>query len=280
MYYLQLKLTRAQLKKLKRIYKHGDKYAGYIRISKKQLDFDNLDNHKAPDMLKITREELAKINSYNRKLPKNKTGFDIWINKERLLEQQPYNNGGNFTIDKLLNTIDDEKHHSKEYINNEIKKILFPIHSLSNFDIEAYAKLLKINIDVLAKDKVRKPPRQNQAYIINLDDSGSSGTHWVGLLKSKNKNEGGATLYYDSYGVEYPPQSVIDLGIKNLLANDSTHQYLGDNSILCGYYCLKIIKSVIVDGMSYDESLDQFEELNDIYTKDLENMDIADNLFL
>ena len=281
MYYLQLNLNPTQLRKVKKIWKHGDKYAGYIRISKKQLDWNNRQNHEGQDLIKINREELKRINTYNKKKDKNKKGFDIYITRERLIEQMPFQNGGTITIDKLIgetrrNDLD------KDTINKSIKNIIFPIHPLTNFDIEGYAKLLQLNLKVLPRNLIKYEHinRPNSAVVINLDDDKGQGTHWTCIIHHPDKKIEKGILYYDSYGIEYPPQEVMDMNIKNLVANDSTHQYLGENSVLCGYYCLKVIKSIFIDKMDYDDALDQFNELDDIYEKDLENMDIADNLFL
>ena len=281
MYYLQLNLNPTQLRKVKKIWKHGDKYAGYIRISKKQLDWNNRQNHEGQDLIKINREELKRINTYNKKKDKNKKGFDIYITRERLIEQMPFQNGGTITIDKLIgetrkNDLD------KDTINKSIKNILFPIHPLTNFDILGYAKLLQLNLKVLPRNLIKYEHinRPNSAVVINLDDDKGQGTHWTCIIHHPDKKIEKGILYYDSYGIEYPPQEVMDMNIKNLVANDSTHQYLGENSILCGYYCLKVIKSIFIDKMDYDDALDQFNELDDIYEKNLENMDIADNLFL
>ena len=281
MYYLQLNLNPTQLRKVKKIWKHGDKYAGYIRISKKQLDWNNRQNHEGQDLIKINREELKRINTYNKKKDKNKKGFDIYITRERLIEQMPFQNGGTITIDKLIgetrrNDLD------KETINKSIKNILFPIHPLTNFDIEGYAKLLQLNLKVLPRNLIKYEHinRPNSAVVINLDDDKGQGTHWVCLVHHPNKKIEKGILYYDSYGVEFPTQEIMDMNIKNLVANDSTHQHLGENSVLCGYYCLKVIKSIFLDKMDYDDALDQFNELDDIYEKDLNNMDLADNLFL
>ncbi len=281
MYYLQLNLNPTQLRKVKKIWKHGDKYAGYIRISKKQLDWNNRQNHEGQDLIKINREELKRINTYNKKKDKNKKGFDIYITRERLIEQMPFQNGGTITIDKLIgetrrNDLD------KDTINKSIKNILFPIHPLTNFDIEGYAKLLQLNLKVLPRNLIKYEHinRPNSAVVINLDDDKGQGTHWTCIIHHPDKKIEKGILYYDSYGIEYPPQEVMDMNIKNLVANDSTHQYLGENSILCGYYCLKVIKSIFIDKMDYDDALDQFNELDDIYEKSAKNMDIADNLFL
>ena len=47
---------------------------------------------------------------------------------------------------------------------------LFPIHSLSNFDIEDYLTELGIKHKVVPKGKLpKRPPPPNAVYIINLD---------------------------------------------------------------------------------------------------------------
>ena len=39
----------------------------------------------------------------------------------------------------------------------------------------------------------------------NLDDKKSKGTHWVSLFSDRN-----ATVYFDSLGIEYIPQEVLN----------------------------------------------------------------------
>jgi hypothetical protein len=43
-----------------------------------------------------------------------------------------------------------------------------------------------------------------------------------------------------------------------ILANNSQHQAL--NSILCGYYVLRVIKSVLGEGKSYQEAMAEFTD--------------------
>lgn len=130
---------------------------------------------------------------------------------------------------------------------------LFPIHSLSNFDIEDYLTELNIRHIVVPKGKLpKRPPPPNAVYVINLDDT--EGTHWVALLHKKGKSD---LLYYDSYGVDYPPQRVMDYKAK-ILANNSQHQEF--DSILCGYYVLRVIKSVLGEGKSYQEAMAEFTD--------------------
>jgi hypothetical protein len=156
--------------------------------------------------------------------------------------------------------------------NKKIEQIMFPIHSLYNTDISKYLKLLKIRHEVVAKDNIpSRLPKGNFALVINLDDSNSSGTHWVCLIQSTKKQN---LLYYDSFGVEHPPQQVIDLeNRRGIVANNSQHQDV--ESILCGYYCCRVIKRCLYDNMSYINTMKEFKD-----NPHPHNEDIADDLFL
>ena len=43
------------------------------------------------------------------------------------------------------------------------------------------------------------------AYVINIDDKRSTGTHWVSLFVDRN-----TAVYFDSFGIEYIPQEVLN----------------------------------------------------------------------
>ena len=43
------------------------------------------------------------------------------------------------------------------------------------------------------------------AYVINIDDKKSKGTHWVSLFFDRN-----TVVYFDSFGIEYIPQKVLN----------------------------------------------------------------------
>ena len=43
------------------------------------------------------------------------------------------------------------------------------------------------------------------AYVMNLDDENSKGTHWVSLFTDKN-----LAIYFDYFGIEYIPQEVLN----------------------------------------------------------------------
>ena len=74
-----------------------------------------------------------------------------------------------------------------------------PLHSLTNFEIQKYYQNKpKFNcfysINSLPKIK-------DGAYVINLDEYKSIGTHWIALYVT-----GDNVTYFDSFGVEHIPK--------------------------------------------------------------------------
>ena len=82
-------------------------------------------------------------------------------------------------------------------------------------------------------------PRRHKAYVINLDDKNSKGTHWVSLFTDRN-----LAAYFDSFGIEYICQ-----GVLNKIRNKSiTHNILriqDNQSITCGFYCTTFIEYML-----------------------------------
>jgi hypothetical protein len=63
------------------------------------------------------------------------------------------------------------------------------------------------------------------------------------------------------------------VGENNMYVSNGQNQYLV--SIMCGYYCIKMCKSILLDGMDFKTAVEQFsDEPNE------KNRDIADNLFI
>ena len=70
------------------------------------------------------------------------------------------------------------------------------------------------------------------AYVINLDEYGDVGTHWIALFC--NRSEIG---YFDSVGVEHIPEEIKEVvGNKNIMVNIFRVQ--ANNSVMCGYFCI------------------------------------------
>ena len=88
-------------------------------------------------------------------------------------------------------------------------------------------------------------------YVINLDEYADIGT--------KKK-----VIYFDSFGVEHGPKKIKTfIGQKNIKTNIFRIQ--ADNSIMCGYFCIRFI-----DYMLVGKNLIDFTDLFSPY--DLKNM--------
>ena len=82
------------------------------------------------------------------------------------------------------------------------------------------------------------PKLKNGAYVINLDHSENTGTHWIVIFMKNNE-----VIYFDSFGVEYIPKEImkrIENSFKNIKSNIFRIQ--DNNSIMCGYFCILFIE--------------------------------------
>lgn len=219
-----------------------------IRLSLKQLGLNHIDGEYNIILDKANIKKLCSV-----LMSKNQRGFEIDINPKNIYK------------------VNDIKLSKTDIINNKIKELIHPIHSLSNYDIEDYFKLAGIKGKVYSKDKIPKKIGVNSCYIINLDDSDGEGTHWV-LLMNKKKEK--TILYFDSFGVKYPPKNILEMtNNKIIVCNNKKIQDI--NSVLCGYYCLKLALECLVNDKKYIDLINHFD-----YNKSNYNQDIADDLFL
>lgn len=82
-------------------------------------------------------------------------------------------------------------------------------------------------------------PWVNETGIINLDDSTSSGTHWVAYIKKNNNAE-----YFDSFGNLKPPLELVKyLGVRSVKYNYKRYQDY--NTFNCGHLCLKFLNKTL-----------------------------------
>ena len=79
---------------------------------------------------------------------------------------------------------------------------LVPLHPLNNIKITNYFNNEPVFNGVFSRNSL---PRTDRAYVINFDDKNSKGTHWDSLFIHKN-----VTIYFDSFGIEYIPQEVLN----------------------------------------------------------------------
>ena len=69
------------------------------------------------------------------------------------------------------------------------------------------------------------PKLKKGAYVINLDHSENTGTHWIVIFMKKDE-----VIYFDSFGVEYIPEEIMER-IKNKNIKISIFRIQDNNSI-------------------------------------------------
>ena len=106
-------------------------------------------------------------------------------------------------------------------------------HRLTNFEIQKYYENEPKFNGVYSRNNLFKI--KDGAYIINLDEYESIGTHWIAL----HVNDHNVT-YFDSFGVEHIPKEIKKLiGNKNIITN--IYRVLAYDSIMRGYFCIGFI---------------------------------------
>ena len=112
-------------------------------------------------------------------------------------------------------------------------KILIPFHPLANFEIIKGFNGVFFRINI--------PKLKNGTYVINLDHSENTGTHWIVVLVKSNE-----VIHFDSFGVEYIPKEIMEK-IKNSFKNIKSNIFrIQDNSsITCGYFCILFIEYML-----------------------------------
>ena len=121
------------------------------------------------------------------------------------------------------------------------KKALIPPHPLTNFEIKDYYENEPRFNGVYSRDNLPKIIK-NGAYAINLDEYGDVGTHWIALYVKNNEV---ITLI-----VEHVTKEIeIFIGHKNAKKKKKKKKkkiifriiQAEDNSITCGYFCIRFI---------------------------------------
>ena len=88
------------------------------------------------------------------------------------------------------------------------------------------------------------PKLKKGAYVINLDHSKNTGTHWVVMFVKSNE-----VIYSDSFGVEYIPKKIREriehssLGNRNI--KTSIFRIQKYNSIMFDYFCILFIEYML-----------------------------------
>ena len=82
--------------------------------------------------------------------------------------------------------------------------------------------------------------------MINIDEYADFGTHGIALFCKRNE-----IIYFDSLGVQYVPEEIKEfIGNKNIKANIFRVQ--ANNSIMCGYFCIRFIDFILAGNKLTD----------------------------
>ena len=107
-----------------------------------------------------------------------------------------------------------------------------PSYPLTNFELQRhYQNEPKFN-GIYSRNNL--PKINDGAYVINLDEFKSIGTHWIALYVNGNN-----IINFDSFGVEH-----ISKEFKNIMRNKSiitTIYRIQAYSIMPGYFCIGFI---------------------------------------
>ena len=124
---------------------------------------------------------------------------------------------------------------------------------MSNLKIDKILKNNKNYIGTFSKNDVPFS-KNNQATIINLQDSNQPGSHWVSFKKIGNK-----ISYFDSFAVSFLPDI-----IKNQYQNHkficNIYRIQSIDSNQCGRFCILFVKSNIKNENDYNNFLLKFEK--------------------
>ena len=105
-------------------------------------------------------------------------------------------------------------------------------------------------------------PKNHSPCIINLDDLGNQGTHWVCCFPQDKKLN-----YFDSFGMPYPEEYAKRAKKDNLQIIYNKSQYQELTSVLCGYYCLFVLHRAMVFNEKYINILKVFNKDNQKYNE-------------
>ena len=127
-------------------------------------------------------------------------------------------------------------------------KISMPPLPLTNFEIQKYYQTEPKFNDVYSRNNFSKI--KDGAYITNLDEYKSIGTHWIALHVNVK-----SVTHFDSFGVEHIPKEIRKfIGNKSITTN--IHRMQANDSILCGYFSIGF-----VDFISKGKSLLEYPNL-------------------
>lgn len=154
-----------------------------------------------------------------------------------------------------------------------------PIYNkaLSNFQIDdIMSKYGDLYLGTVAHDQIisdilpKVQPQSKGSFIVNLDNSNQSGSHWVAVYFDGTPNGSHSVEFYNSFGDN--PDSVIMEGLKAISKKLETNGYLkfktnkvcmqSDTTANCGFFSMQFIISRL-QGKKWTESTNWDEKIKD-----------------
>lgn len=128
--------------------------------------------------------------------------------------------------------------------------------SQTNIDLIDISKKIGLPlIGVFTKDELADIKKKDGNYILNLNNSDQSGSHWTCFCIENNK-----TYYFDSFG--FPgPKELRRFNKEEYFYSDKQIQNI--NSTVCGYYCIAFL--IYMNG---SPRLSRFQEFLNIFSDD------------
>ena len=123
-----------------------------------------------------------------------------------------------------------------------------PPHPLTNFEISDYYENEPRFNGVYSRDNLPKTIK-NSVYIINLDENADVGTHWIALYVKNDE-----VFYFDSFGVEHIPKEIMKFIGNNKDIKTNIFRLQAYNSIMCGYFCIEFVDSMLAGKRLVDFS--------------------------
>ena len=112
-----------------------------------------------------------------------------------------------------------------------------PSHLWTNFEIQKYSQNKPKFNGVYSRNNL--PKIKDEAYVINLDEYESIGTHWVALYVNDNN-----ITYFDSFGVVQIPKEIKKF-IRNKNIITAIYGIQAYSSIMCRYICIGFINFML-----------------------------------
>ena len=125
-------------------------------------------------------------------------------------------------------------------------------HRLTNFEMQKHYQNQPRFNEVYSRDNLSK--KQDEAYVINLDEYSDVGTHWIALYVEDIQ-----IIYFYSFGLERDPKE-IEKFIDHKNVNTNIFRVQSNNSIMCRYFC-----NGFIDFMLASKTLIDFTSLPSPY---------------